>query len=220
MAQKTQDYIAVSGTATKEIKADQLILSMGIVLEGHDAKEVFDQSAAIYNKGIEALRKRKKQCSFSTDIVRLNTMYAPESGTKQKFKTNQSLTIIISDFEAYGEIVNELLSLGFNEIRNTHFAYSKPELLKKEVLEMAIKAGKEKAKNVAKVLEVSVAHVISFNESKFSSFTPGYSNVAFRGNSESSNAMNVEAGMIEVTVSVDMSFSIDHTPRTPYTPKK
>lgn len=222
-AQNHQDYISVSGSATKQVNADQLILSMGISLTGHDAEKVFNESSEIYNKGLEALRKRKKQCTFSTDIVRLSTNYGyrQQKGQEpQSFETKQSIEIIITDMEAYGEIVSELLEIGFNQIRSTRFAYSKPEELKKEVLAMAIDAGKSKAKYVADAMDVNLGRVRSFRESRFSSYTPSYSNVVSRAEAGGSSSIDVEAGMVNITLVVDMTFAIDHTPTVPSSREK
>lgn len=214
--------ISVNGSATKKVKADQLILSMGINLTGGDPQNIFNQSSEIYNKGLEALRKRKKQCTFSTDIVKLSTTYnyQQQQITKVKsYEADQSLTIIITDMDAYGEIVAELLEIGFNQIRSTRFAYSKPEELKQEVLAMAIAAGEAKAKMVANEMGVSVGKISYFKEMSSGSH---YSNVVShsKGLFSSASGANIEATTVKISISVSMTYTINYTPVIRATPEK
>jgi uncharacterized protein YggE len=217
------DYaISVNGSATKEVEAIQLILSMGIDLRGDNAQDIFNQCSEIYNKGLEALRKRKKQCSFSTDIVRLTTRYGyqqQKNANVKSFEANQSLKIVITDLDAYGDIVTELLEIGFNGIRSTEFTYSKPEELKKEVLTMAIAAGEAKAKMVASEMGVSIGKISYFKE--MSSRSP-YSNVVSRtdGILSKPSSVNIEAATVNLSVTVSMTYSIDYTPYNRVTPEK
>ena len=207
---QVKNYIAVTGTASKEVKADQLVLTVGVAIKGTDSKDVFNQASEIYTKGIDGLKKFKKNCKYSTDIIRLTTVYNNTQGVKQQYESRQSLTVVITDFSAYSEILSSLMDAGFNSIINTEFKYSKTEALKKEALDMAITAAKEKAKSVAAQLNCTLMGIQSFEEQ--SAGRVMYANKMDSYSGGSSPTHSLEPGNLTVSISVNVKYSIQHLP--------
>lgn len=208
---QTQRSISVSGTATEKVNADQLRIVTGVNIEGDDAAELFEKSSTIMDAAIKYLNSKKKQCTFETDIIRLQSQsYYNSNANRPDFKSTQTLTIILTDFESYDEIINKLVSLGFNNIKNATFEISRPDLLKAEVRKQAILNAKQKAQSTASLLDVQLGELLTFSESGGGSNFRDlqYSNSIKFESSVSSDTHTLAAGQISFTVTVYVTYNI------------
>ncbi len=203
---QTNRTISVSGTATQVVKANKLRIVTGVSVEGNDAAELFEKSSTIMDAAIKYLNGKKKQCTFQTDIVRLQSQYY--NSNRPKYISKQLLTVIITDFDSYDEIINKLVSMGFNSIQSTSFEIDSPDMLKAEVRKQAILAAKKKAKNTATLLDVELGDLQSFSESNGNYPRPLVANTFKADAAFSGSTHTLAPGEITFTVTVYVTYNI------------
>jgi len=203
---QTNRTISVSGTATQVVKANKLRIVTGVNIEGNDAADLFKKSSVIMDAAIKYLNGKKKQCTFQTDIVRLQSQYY--SNTRPIFNSKQLLTVIITDFSSYDEIINKLVSLGFNTIQTTSFEIDSPDTFKAEVRKQAILAAKKKAQNTATLLDVELGDLQSFSENTGNYPRPLVANTYKAEAVNSGSTHTLAPGEITMTITVYVTYNI------------
>ena len=201
--------LSVSGTATKKIQADELIIKTGINLEGEDAAEIFKASSKAMDLAIKYLKVKSKSCSYETDIVRLHSTKDYKTG-RITYRSNQLITITLHDFSEYDIILQSLIAMGFNTIQSVSFGLSDPAKYKKEVHLLAIDAGKKKAEETARQLGVELGNVRSFSEQPIRSVYPAhkYENAVYTNGEVSDGSSTLAPGQINMTVTVHLVYEI------------
>lgn len=153
-----------TGTATRIVNADELIITVGVYRENKDAKVVFEQTRTIIAEAIAYLDKKKGVKKVETNQINLYNQHSHQAGMGPLFSASQSLTVTLSDFSLYDEVILKLIDLGLNNIGQVHFAVSNMTQLKQEVQLDAIKAAKKKAELYSEELGVRLVKIISFAE--------------------------------------------------------
>jgi len=202
-AQENNSF-TVTGTALKSVNPTELIITAGVTAEGANAEKQFQIVSEVMSKGIALVKGKKGVKSFETDIVRMNKSYS--STTVNMFRAMQTITITITDFALYDQVMLELFSLGFNDIQNVEFAIGNMAEVKRQVQIEAIKVAKEKAAVFAKELNVELGPVLSFSEQN------NYSAYANTANYKTMDAgapsgPSIAPNQVEVMMSVIVSFA-------------
>lgn len=195
----------VTGTSLKSVNPTELIITAGVTSEGANAEKQFQMVSEVMSKGIGLVKGKKGIKSFETDIVRINKSYA--STTVNMFRAMQSITIVITDFALYDELMLELFALGFNDIQNVEFSIGNMAEVKRQAQIEAIQAAKEKAVVFAKELNVELGPVISFSEQNF--YSP-YANTANYKTMDAGavSGPSIAPNQVEVMMSVIVSFAL------------
>jgi uncharacterized protein YggE len=153
-----------TGTATRILNADELIITVGVTRESKDPKVVFEQTRTAMAGAIAYLNTKKGVKKVETQQINLYNRYANQAGVGASFVGSQSLTVTLSDFSLYDEVMLKLIDLGLNNIGQVRFAVSTITQIKQEVQLDAIKAAKKKAELYSEELGVRLVKIISFAE--------------------------------------------------------
>lgn len=199
-----------TGTATRIVNADELIITVGVTRENKDAKLVFEQTRTAMAGAIAYLKTKKGVKKVETEQINLYNRYANQSGVGASFVGSQSLTVTLLDFSLYDEVMLELIDLGLNNIGQVRFAVSDISKIKQEVQLDAINAAKQKAKLFSEALGLKLVKIISFTEDMPQLSPTPYANykMADAGlESQTSLAPN----QVDVTMSVTLVYVISPT---------
>ncbi len=200
--------ITVTGTATKLVNADELVVNVGFNTESSNAETAFSTVQNKMREAIAYLEKLKGVKTFETDVVRLNRSYPK---TPVKFTAIQSLSITLTNFELYEELMIKLMDMGFNTVGGVHFNVSDLSKHKREVQLQAIESAKQKATDFADALGVELGVVLGFAENDFSAGPrPMYNYRA--ADAAPSPEPSIAPGQVEITMQVVVSYAIIKTP--------
>ncbi len=196
----------VSGTALKTVNPTELMITAGVTWEGNNAQDVYETVNGVMTKAIAMVKNKKGIKRYETDIVRMNNAFG--KSTSVRYSATQTITIAITNFDIYDEVMLKLFELGFNNIQNVSFTVDNMAELKHQVQLEAIAAAKKKAKEFSGALGVNLGQVLSFNEQNYAT---RYANTA------NYNAMDaaVETGpsiapnQVEIMMTVIVSFAIN-----------
>ncbi len=199
----------VTGTANKLVDADEMIINAGYQAEGTDAQEVFERTQNKMAEAIKYLNSLKGVKRVESDIIRLNRSNN-QGSTQRPFRATQTLSVILTDFGLYEEIMIKLMELGFNTVGGVRFAVSDMAKYKEELQLQAIKAAKKKATTYAKALDVELGEVISFNESQSGGPVPQYYNYR-SADAGVASGPSIAPRQVEITMQVIVSYAINKT---------
>lgn len=128
---------------------------------GVEEKDIKTQSYTIYPKYEYVQVKREE------DIALDGTIYFPGNNRKRVqtgFDVSQNVSLKLRDFDKVGSVLELLAETGIENLNGPNFQIDNPEALEEEARAAAIKDAKEKAKRLAKDLDVRLGKVVSFNE--------------------------------------------------------
>lgn len=191
--------ITVSGSVSKQVEPDEMIIQFSVSTEEREIQDAFSgteqKSAAI----IAYLQTLDDLCEVSTQHIHLSERFDWRNGREERvrvgFTASQSLRVKLKDFDLYPQVMAKLIELGVNNIGGVGFSYSGAQELRNSMRAEAIGVAKGKAIEVANALDVQLGPSVEFYESDDSHrFDP-----MLRGSR--SNVMYEEAVSVEGSIS-------------------
>jgi uncharacterized protein YggE len=163
--------MTVTGTATLEVSPDCADLTMTIVADGAKPGTATSSVQAKQQRIIEALKKLGVEPSdMKLSMLSLNPIYEPnpEGWAQLKVRTYRAeitITTTTKQFDKIGGIMEAGAEAGVSTM-STAFRRSDLPELKKKVRAMALAAAKDKAKQTADALGISLGRVVSVAENQ------------------------------------------------------
>ena len=196
----------VSGTATLEAVPDIADLRATITVEHPSAREATRLArqrqeaarAALAKAGIEGTE-------LSLGQLQLNPMHHPKTGALLRYQAGASLTVSTRDFDRLAPLMEALGAAGATQM-STSFRVADLPALKKKVRQMAGKAAREKAQELASAVGFDLGEVRAVVES------PGD---GWGWNGVYANAVSTEAApqaphgdLTSITLSVTVTYDL------------
>lgn len=206
-----KNTISVGGEGRVYTKPDVAILDMSVVTEGRNIKNVQDENSEKMNKVISFLKGfNVEEKDIKTKNYRLYPRYNYEDRRVPQiigYEITQTLEVKVRDMEKIGEILEQSISAGVNQVGSLRFSIDKDEELREEAREMAIKEAKQKAKKLAADLGVKLLKISGFNEgTSFDYPVPMYKEVGMGGTGD---ALQIQVGENEIVVNVTLVYEIN-----------
>lgn len=190
-------FVTVEGSATQEVKPDQVILSFEITTFSESAgdanKQLIDTTTAVL--GLMA------ELGIKADAI---TSYEINKQTKRRrdedynfldiigYEFSRDMNVALTDLETYKKLVDKLMKTEFVHSIASEFNTSKRKGIEIDLIAKAAAAAREKADVMAKGLGVSIDSVFAFNDS--GSFQSFFSTFGLRG--EEGGAMMMREKMV------------------------
>ncbi len=197
--------LTVSGTASKSVAPNEMRIVAGVTGQSADAQELYSRVRDKMAKAMAYLKGKKGVKSYETDVVQMYKLLPAEVANNQ-YTCTQTLSIVLTDFSLYDQLMLDLFAMGFNNIGEVQFTINNMPEIKRQVELDAIAVAKEKAAQFAAALGVEVGTVLSFTEQEYYSGprTANYMQADKAGAAGPSIAPN----QVEVMMSVTVSYSI------------
>lgn len=172
-----------------------------------DEKDIKTQSYTMYPK--YEWVKVKAEESVALD----GTIYYPGNNNKQVqtgFDVSQNVNVKVRDFDKVPEVLELFGEIGVENLNGPNFQIDEPDALQEQARSEAIKEAKEKAKRLAKDLDVKLGKVVSFNEgSRGYNPQPYYAkSAAFAMEDASGYAPELPVGENMVSANVTITYKI------------
>lgn len=161
--------LALTGEGTAEAKPELAILQVGVAVTAKVAKDALVENSrllaaalnAAKEAGIDSRDLQTSGLSLRPDIVRAEKWPHREV---IGYQINNLVTIRVRDIEKLGGLLDKLVVLGINDIRNITFSVANPAPLIEQARAAAIKDVMDKAQKVAEAANLKIVRVLELSE--------------------------------------------------------
>lgn len=204
-----KNTISVRGEGRTYTKPDVAIMSLSVVTEGANLKNVQEENSKKMNSVINYLKDfGVAEKDIKTISYRIQPRYSYEERKVPRiigYEVHQSLEVKVRDMEKIGEILEGSVDVGVNQVSSLRFEVDDDEPFKEEARELAIKDAKEKAKKLASQLGVKLIKISGFDEGTSFDYSI-YRELGVGGGTE---VPQIEVGENEIVVNVTLIYEID-----------
>ncbi len=212
-----KDAISVNGECNKKLSPDRFRVEFRVEVTNKSQQKSTSKANSIYaalKKEIQKINPKDLELNTSTYNVNPEYEWAKNKRIYKGFKTTLGLTVVSSEMEKSGEIINVGNKVSVNNIQgpNPFVALTTFQKKYRECLSKAAEDARNKADMLAKSLGVSLGKAIQVNETNFNAYQPSRRH-APRMMMKSESAMadsapDIEFGKQSLNVKLNVKFSI------------
>lgn len=164
--------IQVSGTAVINVTPDRVLIQLGVQSNGSSAAKAEAANSKTIQKIVAALKKLGvEQKDIVTDLYIIEPIYDNYSDLRIKgYRINNVVAITLRDVNKVNKVLAAALENGANQVLNTEFYLSDLRTYRDQAREMAMKAAREKATDLARAAGSDLGCVLNINENSWSYF--------------------------------------------------
>jgi uncharacterized protein YggE len=161
--------VSVSATGTVGAEPDTAHISTGVVSEAESAREALNRNSATMKKLIDGLKKQGiVDKDIQTTAINVEPRYQQykdgRPATIAGYRVVNQVRIIARDLGKLGEVLDQAVTLGANQMGGIQFEVSNAETLKDEARKRAMENALRRAKLYAAGAGAEVGPVISISE--------------------------------------------------------
>ncbi|HRF08474.1 MAG TPA: SIMPL domain-containing protein [Xanthobacteraceae bacterium] len=169
-AQTRVPTLNLTGEGSAEASPELAVVQIGVAVTGKVAKDALAENSrllaaalnAAKEQGIEARDLQTSGLSLRPDIVRAEKWPHREV---IGYQVNNVVTMRVRDISKLGALLDRLVVLGINDIRNINFSVTNPAPLIEQARTAAIKDAISKAEKYAEAANLRIVRVLTINES-------------------------------------------------------
>jgi len=170
-----KDSISVNGECTEKINPDRIRIEFNVEVTEKKQQQSTIKANEIYKRlkaGVNKINPRDLELNTSNYNVHPNYDYNGGRRKLRGYKTNIGLTVISSEMEKSGDIINVGNIAGVANIQgpNPFVSLTTYQENYKKCLAIAAKNAKSKARMLAKTLDVTLGDAIKVNETNHNSY--------------------------------------------------
>lgn len=204
--------LMVRGQGKVYAKPDIAIIDLSVITEGKNIKEVQNENSEKMNGVIEFLK------SFGIeekDIKTINYQIYPRydyEGRKVPqiidYEITQTLEVKIRNLDKIGELLDESVGAGINQVSSLRFWVDNDDALREEARNLAIKDARERAVKLASQLGIKLGKMLNFSEEGVLDYYPylAYKEIGIGGGGETPQ---IQTGENEILVNVTLVYEIN-----------
>jgi uncharacterized protein YggE len=207
--------ITVNGDAKVTSKPDLAIIALSVVTQGQTVKQVTTENNQKMNKIIDEIKKVGVEAKdITTSQYNLYPEYRyPDNRSPQitGYKLDQEISVKVRVLDKVEEVLDNGIKAGANQVGQLMFDIDDASPLKKEARELAFKAAKEKAQEMASAAGVRLGRVVTFSEGNEYIPPSPYPNMLM-GKAEAmdvAQAPSIEPGSKELRINVSVTYEIE-----------
>lgn len=204
--------LSVAGQGQAVGSPDMAMMSFGVVSEGKTAGEAMATNSAAMTK----LRNRLRELGVAardmqTSNFSLNPKYTPyNSGRPQTreivgYTVNNQLSVRLRDIDKVGDIIDQAVSSGANNLNSLRFGFQNQTALEAEAKQAAVRDARATAELLAEEAGVKLGRVMSIS---VGSYRASPQPVAMARMEMADAAPPIEAGESALSANVSMTFEI------------
>ncbi len=202
--------VSVSASGSVMAEPDQALISTGVQTEGDTARDALSRNNAAMSKLIEGLKALAIDAKdIQTAGLNVNPRYSnPRDGRPPAingYQANNQVRILVRDLKRLGEILDQSITLGANQMGGIGFDVSKAETLKDEARKVAVANALRRATLYATAAGARVGPVITISEDvRLSGPRP----LSVGRAAMAAEAVPVEAGSQKLEVQVHITYAL------------
>lgn len=202
--------ITVQGTAIISLKPDMASLYLGVNAQATTATLAQSSASKAMAAVIAAVKKQGvADTDLATQGINLNPTYDPNIGGTAHvngYQASQSLSVKVRDLDKVGPIIDAGVAAGATSVGGISFSLADPTAATDQARQMAVADAHKRAQALASAAGVTLGAPISVTEE--SATQPPVYYAAGAAVDKASAATPVQVGTTDVTVTVDVVYSI------------
>jgi uncharacterized protein len=200
--------ITVSASGQVEAEPDQARITSGVTTEAATAAEALASNSKVMKEVIAGLKKSGiAPEDIQTTSFRVEPRYTrPERGEPAAidgYRVNNQVQVLARDLDRLGEILDQLVTLGANEMGGLSFEVSKAETLRDEARKEAVANARRRAELYATAAGVELGEVLAIQEGGGGGPRP-----AVMGRAMKAEAVPLERGTETLAASVTITWAV------------
>lgn len=189
-AHADESKLAVSGSGTVYMEADQVSATLGVMLSGKDLAEVQAQvNATIADicTALETAGLEKRNITTNYIFVSPRYDYGMDGNNQELvgYTVNNSLSILTENTEEIGAYIDAAFAAGANTFDSISFSARDDSEARDEALRLAVQEAKRKAEVIAAASGKSLEGILEINE--------GYQNTSYNNAGSAYKLLATEA---------------------------
>ncbi|MBP2626673.1 MAG: hypothetical protein H6Q68_1384 [Firmicutes bacterium] len=204
--------VQVTGNSQKEIAPDIAKISLSINTINTNLEQAKNENTQIGNQVFAKLKEQEiPDHQIKTEAYRIDSIYSYENDRLPKLKGYKVINTIeiTTSIEKVGILVNELTSVGANEINAIRFEKENETEVKNQALNDAVKDALKKAEFIASALGKRISAVKVVNESGNSYQPVMMESRAYKAANMDAGAPTIVAGKIIVGAAVQVTVELE-----------
>lgn len=167
---KMERTVSVSATGSVVAEADVAQISAGVVTEADSAKEAMARNSMAMTKLIAGMKAASIQPKdIQTTTLNVEPRYTqPKDGrpaTINGYRVVNQVRLTVRTVQRLGEILDQAIALGANQINHIAFDVAEPELLKDKARQQAMENARRRGELYAKAAGGQLGAVLRISES-------------------------------------------------------
>lgn len=169
--------VTVSATGTATATPDEAAISTGVSSEGKSAREALSKNNEAMKKLIAELKGKGVEAKdIQTAQFNIEPLYVyPKEGAPPQitgYRVNNMVSVRVRDLDKLGEVLDQLVTAGANQMNGISFNVSKAETLKDEARKEAMDNALRRAKLYAAAAGAEVGEIVQIAEDVVSAGPP------------------------------------------------
>jgi uncharacterized protein YggE len=162
--------IQVSGTAVVNVRPNRVLIQLGVQSNGRSPKEVQAVNATTISRVTKSLQNLGvAPKDIATDWYIIQPLYEEYDSIRIKgYRIYNVVAITLRDVENANEIIAAAFQAGANQVVNVEYYTSDLRKYRDQARELAMKAAKEKAQDLAHAAGAETDCVLNINENTWS----------------------------------------------------
>lgn len=204
--------VSVSGEGTVSVKPDRATVSVGAWHQADTAIEAQSRVNEIIDKATEEIRKVEAEgMVVQTSGLSLSPVYDYQRNEEPKitgYRASIMLTVRIDDIDKTGTVIDAAMKTGVNQMHGVSFSLKDDSGARRDALRKAVQDARQKAEAIADALDRPIRDLLEVSEQGVSVPVISRGVESFRTMAADSAPTPIEAGEIEVSASVNISYSL------------
>jgi uncharacterized protein len=181
----------------------------GVMTEATTARDAMAMNTVSMKRVLDGLKSVGIEAKdIQTTALQISPRFGQQRGDKPPIvngyiATNQ-VRILVRDLARLGDILDQSISLGANQMGGIAFEVTAADTLKDEARKLAVANARRRAELYATAGGVALGQVLAISESQHAPQNHG----AMASRSQQSSAVPLEAGSVELSVEVHISWAI------------
>jgi uncharacterized protein YggE len=213
--QQSAEGIQVSGTGSASGVPDVALLDLGVTVEKDTVAEAREEAAGAMQDVVDSLKDNGVE-DKDIQTTRFSIMpvfdYPDGRQVLRGFEVSNFVTAKVRDIDGLDGVLDDAAAAGGDQvqIQNIRFDIDDPSQLEAEAREEAVGEARDKAETLADLSNVELGKPVSISESTSAPPVPAALDLYGRGAEAAAEVPTpIEAGELEVTVTVNVVFAID-----------
>lgn len=204
---KLERTVSVSASGMVAAEPDVAYISAGVVTEADTAKDAIARNSAVMTKVIEGLKGSGIAArDLQTTTLHVEPRYTQAKdgrpGTISGYRVINQVRLTVRDVKRLGEVLDQAITLGANQINSINFDVSNAETFKDEARKQAMANAKRRAELYVAAAGVQLGNVVRISESIQDFARPMAAPRALAA------SVPIEAGTRTMTVEVHVTYAL------------
>ncbi len=202
--------VSVSAIGSISAVPDRATVAAGVMTEANSAREAMSLNAAAMKRLIDGLKSAGIAVKdIQTIAVQINPLHDQGNGQHRPLMITgycalNQVRIVVRELPKLGDILDQAMRLGVNQVGGIDFEVSNAEALKDEARKMAVANARRRAELYAAAAGVSIGSVLSISETAHTPQPHGFAGAR----AAKAESLAIEPGSVDLSVEVQMTWAL------------